>query len=94
MKSATVHGLRSGFRDWCAEHGVTHEVAEMALAHRVGDATVQAYLRGDAMEPRRTVMQQWGDFLGGTLVSESQEVDIGHLGTVGNAWANVGNVER
>jgi integrase len=61
--SATIHGLRSGFRDWCVENGIPHEVAEMALAHRIGDATVQAYLRGDAFEPRRTVMTQWGDFL-------------------------------
>jgi integrase len=64
-RSATIHGMRSGFRDWCTEQGVAHEVAELALAHRVGDATVHAYLRGDALEPRRVVMQQWGDFLTG-----------------------------
>ena len=68
-QTATVHGLRSGFRDWCAEHDVAHEVAEMALAHRVGDATVQAYLRGDALEPRRNAMQRWSDFVGGTTAS-------------------------
>ena len=34
---ATVHGLRSSFRDWCAEAtDVPREVAELALAHRIG----------------------------------------------------------
>src|SRR3546814_5324031 len=32
----TVHGFRSGFRDWSAEcTGYAHEVAEMALAHTI-----------------------------------------------------------
>ena len=34
----TVHGLRSTFRDWCAETGRPHEIAEAALAHVVGSA--------------------------------------------------------
>ena len=34
----TVHGFRSTFRDWAAERtGFPAEVAEMALAHAVGD---------------------------------------------------------
>lgn len=60
----TVHGLRSSFRDWCAEE--THfarEVAEQALAHRVGDATELAYRRGDALEKRRKLMDAWANFL-------------------------------
>ena len=40
---ATAHGFRSTFRDWCAERTATPgEVAEMALAHAVGDATEAA----------------------------------------------------
>jgi integrase len=88
-QSATIHGMRSSFRDWCTEHGVAHEIAEMALAHRIGDATVHAYLRGDALEPRRMVMQQWGDFLTGAPTSRSQEVDAGHLAPSGSAWQSV-----
>jgi len=58
----TVHGFRSSFRDWAAETGKPADLAEAALAHRVGDKTIQAYLRGDLFERRRKLMQQWGEF--------------------------------
>jgi integrase len=60
--TATVHGFRSSFRDWCAEQMPTIPamVAEMALAHKVGTATEQAYLRSDLREMRRTLMEAWG----------------------------------
>jgi integrase len=60
IDGATVHGFRSAFRDWCGE--ATHfprEVAEAALAHVVGDKAEQAYRRGDALEKRRTMMEDW-----------------------------------
>ena len=31
----TPHGMRSSFRDWCAETGVSREVAERALGHAI-----------------------------------------------------------
>ena len=48
---ATVHGMRSGFRDWVSDR-TSHEseVAEAALAHVVGDRTDRAYGRGGAFE--------------------------------------------
>jgi integrase len=59
---ATVHGFRSSFRDWCAERtNYPREVAEMALAHAVGDAVEAAYRRGDLFEKRRRLMQAWAD---------------------------------
>jgi len=64
---ATVHGFRSTFRDWCAEH--THhasEVAEMALAHAVGDKVEAAYRRGDLFEKRMLLMSDWAKLLEGT----------------------------
>lgn len=61
---ATTHGFRSTFRDWCAERTATpSEVAEMALAHAVGDATEAAYRRGDLFEKRRELMDQWATFI-------------------------------
>lgn len=37
-QDCTVHGFRSGFRDWAAEcTAYAHEVAEMALAHVIGN---------------------------------------------------------
>ena len=38
------------------------EVAEAALAHVAGDATEQAYRRGDALEKRRALMAAWAAF--------------------------------
>lgn len=62
---ATAHGFRSTFRDWCAERTSTpSEVAEMALAHAVGDKTEQAYRRGDLFDKRRELMDLWQRFLG------------------------------
>ena len=47
------HGLRSSFRSWAAETGVTRETAEMCLAHSAG-AVERAYQRSDllAVTPR------------------------------------------
>ncbi|NLR38541.1 tyrosine-type recombinase/integrase [Novosphingobium sp. ERW19] len=63
-KVATVHGFRSSFRDWAAERMPTMPamVAEMALAHKVGNATEQAYLRSDLRDMRRALMDSWGRF--------------------------------
>src|SRR3546814_2760337 len=50
----TVHGFRSGFRDWSAEcTGYAHEVAEMALAHTIENKVERAYRRGDLFDKRR-----------------------------------------
>jgi integrase len=59
----TAHGFRSTFRDWCAERtSFPSEVAEMALAHMVGDKVEAAYRRGDMFEHRRRLMQTWAGF--------------------------------
>ena len=51
----TTHGFRSAFRDWAGDAtSVPREVAEAALAHRVGNATELAYRRADALEKRRS----------------------------------------
>ena len=61
--SVTVHGFRSAFRDWCGEvTSFPRELAEAALAHVAGDATEQAYRRGDALEKRRGLMEAWAGF--------------------------------
>ena len=59
--SATMHGMRSVFRDWCAREGVNFDVAEKCLSHAIGDRTVRAYFRDDLLEQRATVMQAWAD---------------------------------
>ena len=65
-RRAVPHGLRSTFRDWVAERtGFPGEMAEIALAHRVGNAVEAAYRRGDMVAKRRAMMVAWADFLGG-----------------------------
>lgn len=60
----TVHGFRSSFRDYCAERtDFARELAEIALAHAVGNEVERAYWRGDSLEKRRALMQTSGDFL-------------------------------
>jgi integrase len=63
--TATVHGFRSSFRDWCGDTGIAREVAEVCLAHAVADATERAYARSDLLERRRSVMEAWGSFCAG-----------------------------
>jgi integrase len=59
----TTHGFRSSFRDWCAERtNFPSEVAEMALAHAVGDKVEAAYRRGDLFEKRVRLMADWAAF--------------------------------
>ena len=60
---AVPHGFRSTFRDWCAENtNFPREVAEMALAHTVGNAVEAAYRRGDLFSKRRKLMEAWSGF--------------------------------
>jgi integrase len=62
----TVHGFRSGFRDWCGDAtSFPRELAEHALAHAAGDATERAYRREQAVERRREMMDAWARFLAG-----------------------------
>jgi integrase len=60
---AVPHGFRSTFRDWCAEcTDFPREVAEMALAHAIGDKVEAAYRRGDLFEKRRQLMDEWARY--------------------------------
>ena len=57
---AVIHGMRSSFRDWCAESGISREVAEASLAHVV-QGVEGSYFRSDLFERRRASMQAWAD---------------------------------
>ncbi|TIN10406.1 site-specific integrase [Mesorhizobium sp.] len=62
---STLHGLRSSFRDWCGDE-TTHprDVAESALAHTLKDKTEAAYRRSDALQKRRSLMEDWANYCG------------------------------
>lgn len=58
----TIHGMRSTFRDWAAEHGYDRVLAEKALQHQTGNEVEQAYQRSDLLEQRRPMMEAWAEF--------------------------------
>jgi integrase len=61
---ATTHGFRSSLRDWISETtNFPHEVAEQALAHTISSAVEKSYRRGDLLEKRRAMMEQWAQFI-------------------------------
>lgn len=61
--SATVHGMRSTFRDWAEEMtGFSREVKERALAHTVRDKVEAAYRRSDLFAKRRQLMEAWARY--------------------------------
>ena len=73
------HGFRSTFRDWCSEATeFPRDLAEAALAHALRDKTEAAYRRGDALEKRRKMMDDWGTF----CTSKSVGQDIGSTSPV------------
>ncbi|AUQ97917.1 tyrosine-type recombinase/integrase [Phaeobacter inhibens] len=77
-RAAVPHGLRSTFRDWVAER--THfpgDMAEVALAHKVGSAVEAAYRRGDMIEKRRLMMAAWAEYLTGKNRAGAEIVRIG-----------------
>jgi integrase len=64
----TAHGFRSTFADWAAERTrYPREVVEMALAHVVKNKTEAAYRRGDLLDKRRQLMEDWQRFALGSI---------------------------
>ena len=63
---ATVHGMRSAFKDWAAETtGYANEVSEMALGHAISSKVEAAYRRGNLLTKRKQMMADWADYVAG-----------------------------
>jgi integrase len=59
----TVHGIRAAFKTWATERtNYPREVVELCLSHVQGDPLERAYQRGDILDKRRRLMQEWADF--------------------------------
>jgi integrase len=59
----TTHGIRSAFKTWATEQtNYPREVVELCLSHVQGDALERAYQRGDILDKRRRLMQEWADY--------------------------------
>lgn len=73
--AAVPHGFRSTFRDWVGERTqFPRELAEQALAHTLESKVEAAYRRGDALEKRRTMMEEWAKF----CASSGLEPQVAH----------------
>jgi integrase len=62
-RRVTSHGFRSSFRTWAdekTEH--SYDICELCVSHQVGTAVARSYIRGDALEKRRVVMDQWAAY--------------------------------
>jgi integrase len=57
----SMHGFRSTFSDWGnTATKYDWQLIEMALAHEIKGSVRGAYFRGDLLEQRRPLMQDWG----------------------------------
>ncbi|MFC7292416.1 tyrosine-type recombinase/integrase [Hirschia litorea] len=57
------HGFRSSFRTWALDNGHDRVIAEMCMAHKVFGEVEGAYIKSDALEKRRELMQEWSDYV-------------------------------
>ena len=74
-RSETVHGFRSAFRDWGSEQtGYSNEILEMALAHTIGNKAEAAYRRGDLLERRGRLMEDWATYCAGEVSASGGNV--------------------
>lgn len=61
--NAVTHGFRSTFRDWVSEKtSYQGDLAEQALAHVLANKVEAAYRRGDALDKRREMMNEWARY--------------------------------
>lgn len=78
---AVPHGFRSTFRDWAAERtAYPGELAEMALAHAIGDKVEAAYRRGDMFDKRRRMMDEWAGFCAQVEAPAGQVLPLRRVG--------------
>lgn len=77
-KVATVHGMRSAFKDWARNRtSYADEVSELALAHVNSDATRAAYARDGLLPQRARLLRQWADYCASDGAQSATVSDIG-----------------
>lgn len=73
----TTHGFRSTFSDWAYETTAhSQEVIEMAMAHTVKNKTEAAYRRGDLLEKRRKLMDDWAKYVNSPVGTRSKVIPM------------------
>lgn len=65
-EKAVPHGFRSTFKTWAEERtGHTSPVIEAAMGHQLKNKVEAAYMRGNWLDKRRPLMQDWATFICG-----------------------------
>jgi len=59
----TAHGFRSTASTILHEQGWSHDVIELQLAHKIGNAVAAAYNYATYIPERQKMMQHWADYL-------------------------------
>ena len=60
----TIHGLRTSFATWAQEQtDYEEELIKAAIDHVAGTEADRAYLRSKMVERRRSMMQEWANFI-------------------------------
>lgn len=75
-RDEAVHGFRTSFRSWAGEQmpHIPWNVAELAIAHKVGTAVEKAYNRADYLAMRRALFDGWGTFIAPFLTGDTGNV--------------------
>ena len=75
--AAVPHGFRATFSTWRLEKtNYSQELGELSLMHEVGDSVYQAYQRSDGLDKRRTIMQDWSNFISKPYADTSEEDNV------------------
>jgi integrase len=74
----TVHGFRATFATWAEEcTDYPDGVREAALAHKYKNETTAAYQRGQKLEKRRTLMNDWAAYISSRATVSSIQAATG-----------------
>lgn len=73
----TAHGFRSTFSDWRAEvTAYPSEMGEMALAHTIGNKVEAAYRRGNLLQKRFRMMDDWSRYCAKPMQSTAEVLPL------------------
>lgn len=75
-RNEAVHGFRTSFRSWAGEKmpHIPWNVAELAIAHKVGTSVEKAYNRADYLAMRRALFDGWGAYIAPSLTGAAGNV--------------------
>ena len=73
------HSSRSAFKSWATTRTLTPpDVVEEAMGHLVGNRVERAYNRGEMIDKRRRLMEQWAQFCATPPAVSAEVVALRH----------------